>query len=90
MYILDNAQNKNFYKTKEVIFALGHHEVSMSFPRWCFCFEELLKLRLVVADQVLFQFINTVTVLSLNKNKHHCSQATFFFFFLQSLNNYLF
>lgn len=42
----------------------------MSFPCWSFRFEELLKLCLVVADQVLFQFVNAVTVLGLNKNKH--------------------
>lgn len=53
-----------------------HHEVSMSFPCWCFCFEELLKLRLVVAYQVLLQFINAVTVLSLNKKKHNWIYCT--------------
>lgn len=43
----------------------------MSFPCWSFCLKELLKLCLVVADQVLFQFVNAVTVLGLNKNKHN-------------------
>lgn len=48
-----------------------HHEVSVSFPCWCFCFEEVLKLRLVPAYQVLLQFINTVTVLRLDKKQTH-------------------
>ncbi len=53
-----------------------HHEVSVSFPCWCFCFEEVLKLRLVAAHQVLLQFIDTVRVLSLDKNKHIQSYVT--------------
>lgn len=47
----------------------------MGFPCWRFCFEELLKLCLVVVDQVLLQFVNTVTVLSLNKHKHNYNEV---------------
>lgn len=48
----------------------------MSFPCWSFCFEELLKLRLVVTDQILLQFVHAVTVLSLSKHKHNYKEAT--------------
>lgn len=44
-----------------------HHEVSMSFPCWSFCLEDVIKLQLVVLHQVLLQLIDTVAVLSLNK-----------------------
>lgn len=47
----------------------------MSFPCWSFCFEELLKLCLVVVDQVLLQFVHAVTVLSLNKHKHNYNEV---------------
>lgn len=38
----------------------------MSFPCWCLSFEEIFKLWLIVAHQVLLQLVHTVTVLRLD------------------------
>lgn len=44
----------------------------MSFPCWGFGIKELVKLQLVVAHQVLLQFVNTVRVLCLENNNPPC------------------
>lgn len=41
----------------------------MSFPCWRLSFEEVFKLRLIVADQVFLQLIDTVTVLRLDRKQ---------------------
>lgn len=47
----------------------------MSFPCWRFGIKELVKLLLVVAHQVLLQFVNTVGVLCLENKNPPCDTS---------------
>lgn len=60
----------------------------MRLPCWCFCIKELVKLQLVVAHQVLLQFVNTVRVLCLENNPPHellCDTSIFSLYLKQGI-----